>query len=70
MTSLLQVLKLISTSDSRYRQRALIDFLTAVKETMGKIHKEFSNACENPAVDRCTVVRWVKRLRDGEVGTL
>jgi len=36
MTPLLQLLKLMSTSDSRYRQRTLIDFLAAVKETMGK----------------------------------
>jgi hypothetical protein len=55
---------------ARYKQRALIDFLGAVKETMGKIHKRLSNIYGNPAVDRNTVDHWVKRVRDGEVATV
>jgi hypothetical protein len=51
---------------ARYKQRALIDFLDAVKETMGKIHKRLSNIYGNPADDKS----WVKGVRDGEVGTL
>jgi hypothetical protein len=48
----------------------LIDFLAAMKETMGKIHKQLSNVYGNPAVDRNSVGRWVKRVKDGEVGTV
>jgi len=48
----------------------LIDFLVAVKETMGKVHKRLNNIYGNPAVDSNIVGRWVKRAKDGEVGTL
>jgi hypothetical protein len=54
MTPLLQLLKLMFTSDSRYKQRAIIDFLAAVKETMEKIHKRLSSVYGNSAVDRKT----------------
>jgi hypothetical protein len=47
----------------------LIDFLAAMTETMGKIHKRLSNIYENPTMYRCTVGRWVKRVGNGEVGT-
>jgi hypothetical protein len=48
----------------------MIDFLAAVKETMGKIHKRLSSVYGNPAVDRNTAGRLAKRVRDGEVGTV
>jgi len=39
MTSLLQLFKMESTCDSCYKQRAVIEFLVAMKETVGNIHK-------------------------------
>jgi hypothetical protein len=40
-----------------------------VEETTGNIHTRLSNVYGNPAVDRSIVGRWVKRVRNGEVGT-
>ena len=64
MTSLLQLFKMNSTCDSCYKQRAVIEFLVAVKETVGNIHKRLSSVDGNVAVDGCTVGRWAKRVRD------
>jgi hypothetical protein len=46
----------------------VIEFLVAVKDTVGNIHKWFSNVYGNVAVDRSTVGRWAKTARDVEVG--
>jgi hypothetical protein len=50
------------------KQRTVIEFLVAVKETVGNIHKRLSNVDGNVAVDGCTVGRWAKRVRDVQVG--
>jgi hypothetical protein len=39
MSPLLQLFKMESTSDSRYKQRAVTQFLVAVQEAVGNIHK-------------------------------
>jgi hypothetical protein len=43
-------------------------FLGAMEETMWNIHKKLSIVYGNGAVDGSTVGRWVKGMRDGEVG--
>jgi hypothetical protein len=67
MTPLLQLFKMESTSDSFYKQRAVIELLVAVKEMVQNIHKRLSNAYRNTAVDRSAVGCWAKRVRDREV---
>jgi hypothetical protein len=62
MSPLLHLFKMESTNDSRYKQRAVIQFLVAVQEMVGNIPKRPSNVCGNAAVGRSTVGRWA----DGE----
>ena len=61
MTSLLQLFKMKATCDRSYRQRAVIEFLVAVKETAGNIHTRLSNVDGYVAVDGSTVGRWAKK---------
>jgi len=68
MTSLLQLFRMESTCDSCYIQRAVIELLVAVKETVGNVHKRGSNVDGNVAVDGSTAGRWAKRVRDVQVG--
>ena len=46
----------------------VIQFLVAMKETVGSIHKWLSNVDGNAAVDRSIIGLWAKRVRDGQVG--
>jgi len=46
MTPVLQLFKMESTSNSHYKQHAVIEFLVTVKETVGNIHKRLSNVME------------------------
>jgi hypothetical protein len=62
MSPLLQLFKMESTSDSRYKQRSVIQFLVSVQEMAGNIHKRPSNVCGNVAVSRSTVGRWEDRV--------
>jgi len=66
MTPLIQLFKMEPTSDC-YKQRAVIEFLVAVKEMVQNIHKQLSNAYGNVAVDSSTVGYWAKRVRDREI---
>ena len=52
-----------SVSDTRYRQRAVIEFLVAEKESVGNIHKRLCAVYGSCAVDRSTVGRWVQRVK-------
>ena len=70
MTSLLQLFKMESTSDSRYKQSAVKEFLVAAKGTVQNIQTWLSNVYGNDAVDRSTAGHWAKRARDREVGKL
>jgi hypothetical protein len=45
----------------------VIQFLVAMKETVGSIHKWLSNVDGNAAVDSI-IGLWAKRVRDGQVG--
>ena len=46
----------------------MIEFLVAVKDTVGNIHKWFRVVYGSAAVDRSAASRWVKRVRNVEVG--
>jgi hypothetical protein len=56
-----------SVSDTRYKQRAVIEFLVAEKESVENIHKRFCAVCGSCAADRSTVGSWVQRVRLQEV---
>jgi hypothetical protein len=49
-------------SDTRYKQRDVIEFLVAGKESVGNIHKRLCAVHGSCAVDRSTVGRWVQRV--------
>ena len=57
-----------SVTDTRYEQRALIEFLVAKKESVGNIHKRLCAVYGSCAVDRSTVGRWVQRVKASESG--
>ena len=50
-------------SDTRYEQRAVIEFLVAEKESVGNIHKRLCAVYGSCAVERSTVGRWVQRVK-------
>lgn len=50
------------TTDVRYKQRIVIEFLIAEKETVGNIHKRLCAVYGTFAVDRSTVSRWAQRV--------
>jgi len=52
-----------SVSDTRYKQRAVIEFLVAEQESVGNIHKWLCALYGSCAVDRSTVGRWVQRVK-------
>ena len=52
-----------SVSDTRYKQRAVIEILVAEKESVENIHKRLCAVYGSCAVDRSTVGRWVKRVK-------
>jgi len=47
-------------SDTRYKQRAVIEFLVAEKESVGNIHKQLCAVYGSSAVNRSTAGRWVQ----------
>ena len=67
MAPLFQLFQKGSTSDSYYNQCAVHEFLVAVKEMVGNIHKRLSNIYGIAAVSSSTVGHWAKRVRDVEV---
>jgi len=50
-------------SDTRYKQRAVIEFLVAEKESVANIHKRLCAVYGSFAVVRSTVGRWVQRVK-------
>ena len=52
-----------SVSDTRYKQRAVIEFLVAEKESVESIHKRLCAVYGSCAVDRSTVGRWVQTVK-------
>ena len=64
MTPLLLLFKMEPTCDSLYKQRAVIEVLVEMKETVGDIRKRLSSVYGNVTVDRSTVHRWAKRMKN------
>jgi len=55
-------------SDFRFKQRSVIDLLTAEKFPPVEIHRRIQAVYGDHCVDVSTVKRWVRRFKDGEVG--
>ena len=55
-------------SDVRFKQRAVIEFLTAEKVPLVEIHRRMQAVYGDQCVDVSTVRRWVRRFKDGELG--
>ena len=54
--------------DVRFKQRAVIEFLTAEKVPPIEIHRRMQAVYVDQCVDVSTVRRWVRRFKDGELG--
>jgi hypothetical protein len=57
-----------SVSHTRYKQRAVIEFLVAEKGSVGNVHKFLCAVYGSCAVDRSTVRRWVGRVKASGIG--
>jgi hypothetical protein len=55
-------------SGFRFKQRAVIEFLTAEKFPPIENHRRMQTVCGDQCVDVGTVRRWVRRFKDGELG--
>ena len=55
-------------SDVRFKQRAVIEFLTAGKVPPIEIHRRMQAVYGDKCVDVSTVGRWVRRFKDGKLG--
>ena len=54
-------------SDVRFKQRAVIEFLTAEKVPQIEIHRRMQAVYGDHCVGVSTVRRWVRRFNDGEL---
>jgi len=54
-------------SDVRFKQRAVIEFLTAEKVPTIETHMRMQAVCGDRCVDTSTVRRWARRFKDGEL---
>ena len=54
-------------SDVRFKQRAVIEFLTAEKVPPIEIHRRMQAVYGDQCVDVSTVRRWVRRFKNGEL---
>jgi len=55
-------------SDVRFKQHAVIEFLTAEKVPQIEIHRRMQAIYGDHCVDVSTVRRWVRWFEDGELG--
>ena len=55
-------------SDVRFKQHAVIEFLTAEKVPPIKIHRRMQAVYGDQFVDVSRVMGWVRRFKDGELG--
>ena len=53
------IFKMVVACETRTKQRALIEFLSAEQETISNIHRRLQNVYDDQTVDRNTVDRWV-----------
>ena len=56
------------SSDVQFKQRAVIEFLTAEKVLPIEIHRRMQAVYGDQCVDVSTVRRWVTRFKDGQLG--
>ena len=61
-------IKMEEFSEVRFKQRAVIEFLTAVKVPPIEIRRIMQAIYGDQCVDVSTVRRWVMRFKDGELG--
>jgi len=54
--------------DVRFKQRAVIEFLTVEKVPPIEIHRKMQPVYGDQCVDVSTVRRWVRRFKDGRLG--
>jgi len=54
-------------SDVRFKQRAVIEFLTAEKVPSTEIRRRMQALHGDQCVDVSTVRRWVRRFKDGDM---
>jgi len=54
-------------SETRFKQRAVIELLTAEKVPPNEIHRRMQAIYGDQCVDVSRVRRWVRRLKDGEL---
>jgi hypothetical protein len=55
-------------SDVRFKQHAVIEFITMEKVPPIEIHRRMKAVYGDQCVDVSTVRRWVRQFKDGEVG--
>ena len=56
-------------SDVRFKQRAVIEFLTVGEKFFPiEVHRQIKAVYGDRCVDVSTVGRWVRRFKDGELG--
>ena len=55
-------------SNIRFKQRAVVEFLTLGKVPPIEIHRRMQAVYGDQCVDVSTVRRWVRRFKDGELG--
>jgi len=55
-------------SEVRFKQRAVIELLTAEKVPPNEIHRRMQVVYGDQCVEVSTVRRWVKRFKNGELG--
>jgi len=55
-------------SDVRFKERAVIEFLTAEKVLLIEIHRRMQDVYGDQCVDVRTVRHWVWRFKDGRTG--
>ena len=61
-------IKMEEFSDVRFKQRAVIEFLTTEKVHPIEIHRRMQAVYGDQYVDVSTVRLWVRRFKDGELG--
>jgi transposase len=59
-----------SVSDTRYKQRAVIEFLVAEKESVENIHKWLCAVYGSYVVNRSTIGHWVQRVKASGSGEM
>ena len=59
---------LTQCTDVRFKQRIVIEFLTAEKVQPIEIHGRMQAVYGDQCDDVSTVRRWVRRFKDGELG--